>query len=118
MFAAPWFAAIYLLLFVSLVGCLVPRIRLHARALRTKPPALRAPGAAARGYSSYMTEASPEDVLAKAKPLLRGWRVASAAAAWRPSARLLPRSATRQPRNSGSADSSTSAGEPAAVYVV
>jgi cytochrome c biogenesis protein len=38
-FAAPWFAAIYLLLFVSLVGCLVPRIRLHARALRRTPPA-------------------------------------------------------------------------------
>ena len=39
-FAAPWFAAVYLLLFVSLVGCLVPRIRLHARALRTQPPQL------------------------------------------------------------------------------
>src|SRR5436305_9606818 len=37
-FAAPWFAAIYLLLFVSLIGCLVPRIRLHARALRRTPP--------------------------------------------------------------------------------
>src|SRR5881227_3961407 len=37
-FAAPWFAAIYLLFFVSLIGCLVPRIRLHARALRRKPP--------------------------------------------------------------------------------
>ena len=38
-FASPWFAAIYLLLFVSLVGCLVPRIRVHARALVRKPPA-------------------------------------------------------------------------------
>jgi cytochrome c biogenesis protein len=38
-FAAPWFAAIYLLLFVSLIGCLVPRIRLHVRALRRNPPA-------------------------------------------------------------------------------
>src|SRR3954451_14159419 len=38
-FAAPWFAAIYLLLFISLIGCLVPRIRLHARALRRRPPA-------------------------------------------------------------------------------
>ena len=38
-FHAPWFAAIYALLFVSLIGCLVPRIRLHARALRRKPPA-------------------------------------------------------------------------------
>ena len=37
-FAAPWFAAIYLLLFVSLIGCLVPRIRLHSRALRRTPP--------------------------------------------------------------------------------
>src|SRR6266487_1595780 len=26
-FASPWFSAIYLLLFVSLVGCLVPRLR-------------------------------------------------------------------------------------------
>jgi cytochrome c biogenesis protein len=38
-FASPWFAAIYLLLAVSLVGCLVPRIRLHARAMRSRPPA-------------------------------------------------------------------------------
>ncbi len=38
-FASPWFAAIYLLLFISLVGCLVPRIRLHGKALRGQPPA-------------------------------------------------------------------------------
>src|SRR5919205_407548 len=38
-FAAPWFAAIYLLLFVSLVGCLVPRIAMHARTLTRRPPA-------------------------------------------------------------------------------
>ena len=37
-FRAPWFSAIYLLLFVSLVGCLFPRIRLHLRALRPPPP--------------------------------------------------------------------------------
>ena len=36
-FGSAWFAAIYLLLFVSLVGCLVPRIRLHAKAMRAKP---------------------------------------------------------------------------------
>src|SRR5438309_6851331 len=28
-FSSPWFSAIYLLLFVSLVGCLVPRLRTH-----------------------------------------------------------------------------------------
>jgi len=38
-FGSPWFSAIYLLLFVSLVGCVVPRSVQHARALRARPPA-------------------------------------------------------------------------------
>ncbi|WP_036318659.1 cytochrome c biogenesis protein ResB [Microbacterium indicum] len=33
-----WFSAIYLLLFVSLIGCIIPRIKHHAKALRTLPP--------------------------------------------------------------------------------
>jgi cytochrome c biogenesis protein len=33
-----WFSAIYLLLFVSLVGCILPRTAHHLRALRSKPP--------------------------------------------------------------------------------
>lgn len=37
-YSSPWFAAIYLLLFTSLVGCLVPRMREHIQALRRKPP--------------------------------------------------------------------------------
>jgi cytochrome c biogenesis protein len=37
-FSSPWFAAVYLLLFVSLVGCVLPRALEHARALRTPPP--------------------------------------------------------------------------------
>src|SRR6266508_4016794 len=37
-YASPWFSAIYLLLFVSLVGCLVPRLRDHAVALLRRPP--------------------------------------------------------------------------------
>ncbi len=38
-FAAPWFAAIYLLLFISLAGCVLPRSRQHWRILRSRPPA-------------------------------------------------------------------------------
>jgi cytochrome c biogenesis protein len=38
-YASPWFAAIYLLLLTSLVGCVLPRLREHARALWRKPPA-------------------------------------------------------------------------------
>ncbi|TYP89637.1 cytochrome c biogenesis protein ResB [Blastococcus xanthinilyticus] len=37
-FSSPWFAAVYLLLFISLIGCVVPRALEHARALRTPPP--------------------------------------------------------------------------------
>ncbi len=37
-YAAPWFAAVYLLLFVSVIGCVLPRTRLHWRALRSEPP--------------------------------------------------------------------------------
>ena len=37
-YSSPWFAAIYLLLFVSLVGCIIPRVGVYARALRARPP--------------------------------------------------------------------------------
>ncbi|HLS91993.1 MAG TPA: cytochrome c biogenesis protein ResB, partial [Microbacterium sp.] len=33
-----WFSAIYLLLFVSLVGCILPRTKHHIKALRQRPP--------------------------------------------------------------------------------
>jgi cytochrome c biogenesis protein len=37
-YTSPWFSAIYLLLFVSLVGCIIPRVRVYAKALRSRPP--------------------------------------------------------------------------------
>jgi cytochrome c biogenesis protein len=37
-YLSPWFSAIYLLLFISLVGCVVPRVRHHLKALRARPP--------------------------------------------------------------------------------
>jgi cytochrome c biogenesis protein len=75
-FAAPWFAAVYLLLFVSLVGCLVPRIRLHAAALRRRPP--NAPRHLLRMPTStqWRSAASPDEVAATARDVLRRshWR--------------------------------------------
>ncbi|MBX6169503.1 MAG: cytochrome c biogenesis protein ResB [Thermobispora bispora] len=38
-YSSPWFAAIYLLLFISLLGCIVPRLARHAGELRRRPPA-------------------------------------------------------------------------------
>ena len=37
-YTSVWFSAIYILLFISLVGCIIPRTAHHHRALRTPPP--------------------------------------------------------------------------------
>ena len=37
-YSSVWFSAIYLLLFVSLIGCVVPRAKAHWKAMRSKPP--------------------------------------------------------------------------------
>lgn len=37
-YTSVWFSSIYLLLFVSLVGCVIPRTLHHLKALRTPPP--------------------------------------------------------------------------------
>jgi cytochrome c biogenesis protein len=70
-FSSAWFSAIYLLLFISLVGCLLPRTRLHLRALLRKPPAV--PRTLSRLPVSQAWEAHG-DVLARAEKALRGWR--------------------------------------------
>ena len=75
-FGSVWFAAIYLLLFVSLVGCLVPRIRLHARAMLRKP--LPAPRNLNRLPESgrFETATPPAEYASAARAELgRRWRV-------------------------------------------
>ncbi|TQL44982.1 cytochrome c biogenesis protein [Homoserinimonas aerilata] len=37
-YTSVWFSAIYLLLFLSLIGCVIPRSSHHLKALRTPPP--------------------------------------------------------------------------------
>jgi cytochrome c biogenesis protein len=76
-FGSAWFAAIYLLLFISLIGCLVPRIRVHARAMVRKP--LPAPRNLARlpESGSFTTADTPADYASAARSVLgRRWRVA------------------------------------------
>src|SRR6201992_4443358 len=71
-FAAPWFAAIYLLLFVSLAGCVLPRAWRLARSARALPP--RAPRNLARLPNSerYQTTLSADEVSAAAAKFLAG----------------------------------------------
>jgi cytochrome c biogenesis protein len=73
-FAAPWFAAVYLLLFISLVGCLWSRIRLHAKALRTPPPAVPRVLSRLPATQRWETAAAPDEVLAAAAQQLKRWR--------------------------------------------
>ncbi len=37
-YTSAWFSAIYLLLFASLIGCIIPRTKHHFQAMRAKPP--------------------------------------------------------------------------------
>ena len=74
-YASPWFAAIYLLLFVSLVGCVVPRSKIHWRAMRAQPP--RAPSRLERlpEHGEIEVDGAPEDVLLVAQAVLASERV-------------------------------------------
>jgi cytochrome c biogenesis protein len=73
-FAAPWFAAIYLLLFASLVGCVVPRTFRLVGSARTPPP--RAPRNLARlpHASTYSSTLSPAEAVDGAAAVLGGQR--------------------------------------------
>lgn len=78
-FTSPWFSAIYLLLFVSLVGCIIPRLKHHLDALRAKPPKTPARLERLVGFTSVTTTTDAATALTEAHSLLRrqGYRVAS-----------------------------------------
>lgn len=90
-YASPWFAAIYLALVVSLLGCLTPRIRLHFKAMRQPPPAapkhlnrlrryaaipVAVPKSAAEKTDSAQVSATVEPIAVAARTALRRrhWR--------------------------------------------
>jgi cytochrome c biogenesis protein len=70
-YGSVWFSAIYILLMISLVGCIVPRLFVYARALRARPP--RAPRHLSRlpESTSYTTDEEPDVVLARAAAVIR-----------------------------------------------
>ena len=70
-YSSPWFSAIYLLLFVSLVGCIIPRIGVYARALRARPPKTPRNLARLPAYATADTTDNDHDVLDRAAAALR-----------------------------------------------
>ena len=73
-FSSFWFTAIYVLLFISLVGCLTPRTLEHIRSLRAVP--VPAPRNLSRlpQHADATVGGSPESVAAMISGHLRGWR--------------------------------------------
>ncbi|WP_328720084.1 cytochrome c biogenesis protein ResB [Streptomyces sp. NBC_00247] len=70
-YSSVWFSAIYILLFVSLIGCILPRSVQFVGQLRSRPP--HAPKRLTRlpAYTTWRTEAEPEQVREAALTLLR-----------------------------------------------
>ncbi|NEY36607.1 cytochrome c biogenesis protein ResB, partial [Streptomyces sp. PRKS01-65] len=70
-YSSVWFSAIYILLFVSLIGCIVPRTWQFVGQLRGRPP--KAPKRLTRlpAYTTWRTEAEPEEVREAALALLK-----------------------------------------------
>jgi len=83
-YAAPWFAAVYLLLFISLIGCVLPRIGVHLRALRTPPPAAPRNLSRLPAHARFRLDRPPGEVLDDAATLLRSerWRVRTSPGEW------------------------------------
>ena len=57
-YSSAWFSAIYILLFISLIGCVVPRAIVHYKAMRSQPP--RTPARLSR-LPEYGTLVIPAD---------------------------------------------------------
>ncbi|MEH3075268.1 MAG: cytochrome c biogenesis protein ResB [Quadrisphaera sp.] len=77
-YSSPWFSAVYLLLFISLVGCVLPRTRVHLANLRQAPP--RTPARLSRlpEHRAVPVDAAPGDVLRVAQEVLRARRYRTA----------------------------------------
>lgn len=73
-YSSPWFSAIYLLLVISLIGCIIPRSRIHWHNLRSKPP--RAPKRLDRldDHLSFTYAGEPTEALEAARTMLRRQR--------------------------------------------
>jgi len=71
-----WFSSIYLLLFVSLIGCIIPRSVHHYRALRARPPKTPARLSRLAGYTSVdaHTDAASAIDVARAQLKRSGYR--------------------------------------------
>jgi cytochrome c biogenesis protein len=75
-FGSPWYSAIYLLLFISLVGCLTPRTWEFVGQLRARPVATPRNLGRLPHHDRREVAGSVDEVADRVPAGLRGWRVA------------------------------------------
>lgn len=69
---SPWFSAIYILLFVSLIGCILPRTKHHLKALRSRPPRTPARLGRLADFRSETVDVDADEAIDAAAKQLRG----------------------------------------------
>jgi len=74
-YSSVWFSAIYLLLMVSIIGCLVPRTSDYVRSMRAKPVLTPRNLARLPHHEHGHTADDVETVMATTRNRLRGWRI-------------------------------------------
>jgi len=70
-YSSVWFSSIYLLLFISLIGCIIPRTKHHFTALRARPPKTPARLDRLAGFTTRDSDVATADLLASGRALLR-----------------------------------------------
>lgn len=74
-YSSVWFSAIYLLLMVSIIGCLVPRTSDYIRSMRSKPVLTPRNLRRLPHHERVETTDDVDAVMATARKRLRGWRL-------------------------------------------
>ncbi|HLP22753.1 MAG TPA: cytochrome c biogenesis protein ResB [Microbacteriaceae bacterium] len=70
-YSSVWFSAIYILLFISLIGCVVPRAKHHWEAMRSQPPATPMRLDRLPGFVTLESTATSDETMAAAERALR-----------------------------------------------
>ncbi len=70
-YGSPWFSAIYILLFISLIGCVIPRTFEHAKTIKAAPPVAPSRLERMEHYQSFTGDLKTAEAFLKSK----GFRV-------------------------------------------
>jgi len=70
-YTSVWFSSIYLLLFISLIGCIIPRTKHHIDALRARPPKTPARLGRLAGFTTFDARADAASAISTGRTLLK-----------------------------------------------